>query len=224
MAEQPTKAKPAPARPRRTDGEAREKAIVKAAIALFAEVGFGATTRDLADRLGMTQPLLYRYFASKDALIERVYEEVFVANWKPGWEGIIADRSRPLRERLTEFYLDYTHTVLTYEWIRLFMFSGLKGLGLNTRILRLIRRRIFDRVVQETRHAHGLPPATDVATRKRDVELVWGLHAAIFYIGLRRFVFGLKMPKDLDAVIADKVGAFLDGAPAVMAREQPPEA
>jgi AcrR family transcriptional regulator len=208
----------APSVQRRSDGEAREKAIVAAAIKLFSEMGFEATTRDLAARLGVTQPLIFSYFPTKDALIERVYQEVFVSTWKAEWDALIGARETPLKERLILFYQDYARTVLHAEWIRLFLFSGLKGVGMNTRILRLIRERIFNRVSAEIRAAHGLPPAEDEAARRQDAELIWGLHAAIFYLGMRRFVFGMAVPSDLDATIAEKVVAFLEGAPAAMKR------
>jgi hypothetical protein len=39
----------------------REREIVRGAVAYFAEVGFEGSTRDPAARLGITQPLLYRY-------------------------------------------------------------------------------------------------------------------------------------------------------------------
>jgi len=207
----------APRVQRRSDGEAREKAIVAAAITLFSEVGFEATTRDLAARLGVTQPLIFSYFPTKEALIERVYQEVFVRSWKPEWDTMIAARDVPLKQRLVTFYQDYAHTVLRAEWIRLFLFSGLKGVGLNTRILRMIRERIFAVVMAEIRAANRLPPPESPLQAERDLELIWGLHATIFYLGMRRFVFGMPVPQDLDAAIADKVEAFLEGAPAVMA-------
>ncbi len=84
--------------------EQRERAIVREAVALFAEQGFGAQTRELAARLGITQPLLYRYFPSKEALIERVYEEVFLRRWDPSWEDLLDDEEIPLEQRLTTFY------------------------------------------------------------------------------------------------------------------------
>jgi AcrR family transcriptional regulator len=212
----PRKAAPPQVR-RRADGEAREKAIVAAAITLFSEVGFEATTRDLAARLGVTQPLIFSYFPTKEALIERVYQEVFIGSWKPEWDAVIAARDVPLKQRLVTFYQDYAHTVLRAEWIRLFLFSGLKEVGLNTRILRIIRERIFAVVVAEIRAANGLPAKVSPLQAERDLELVWGLHATIFYLGMRRFVFGMPVPEDLDGAIADKVAAFLEGAPAVMA-------
>jgi AcrR family transcriptional regulator len=193
---------------------------VAAAITLFSELGFEATTRDLAARLGVTQPLIFSYFPTKDLLIERVYQEVFVGTWKPRWDTMIADRTIPLKQRLVTFYQDYARTVLRPEWIRLFMFSGLKGVGLNTRILRMIRERIFMAVLTEIRAAKKLSSPKTAREDERDLELVWGLHAAIFYLGMRRFVFGMTVPQDLDAAIADKVEAFLEGAPAVMAGVQ----
>lgn len=79
--------KPAAVGPRRRlAGEAREKAIVEAAVQFFAEVGFDGDTRELARRVGVTQSLIFKYFPSKAALIERVYQEVYVGRWNPYWE------------------------------------------------------------------------------------------------------------------------------------------
>lgn len=66
---------PKPARRRLTPAD-REQQIVQNAITVFSQIGFGASTRELASVLDVTQPLLYRYFATKDELIERVYDEV----------------------------------------------------------------------------------------------------------------------------------------------------
>ena len=63
---------------RRLPRKEREKLIVDEAVKFFAEVGFEGQTRALAQRLGVTQPLLYRYFPDKEALIDRVYREVFL--------------------------------------------------------------------------------------------------------------------------------------------------
>ncbi|HEM45953.1 MAG TPA: TetR/AcrR family transcriptional regulator [Alphaproteobacteria bacterium] len=86
---------------------AREKAVVEAAADFFAEHGFSGSTRALARQLGVTQALLYRYFPSKGALIERVFESVFLERWDPGWTGLLTDRSRPLQHRISAFYQAY---------------------------------------------------------------------------------------------------------------------
>src|SRR5438874_7786742 len=129
----------------------REKSIAAAAIAFFAERGFEGQTRELAGILGITQPLLYRYFPSKEALIERVYQDVFVGRWDPFWEELIGDRGIPIADRLTRFYVSYARVILTPEWIRLFMFAGLKNLDFNARYLKFLRDRVFEAVVEELR-------------------------------------------------------------------------
>lgn len=213
-------ARPAP-RPvvkgRRLPRAEREAQIVQEAIRFFAEHGFKGQTRELAQRLGITQPLLYRYFSNKEALIERVYEEVFVARWNPDWERWLTDRTQPLHARLVRFYQDYTRATLTYEWIRLFLFSGLEGLEINRRYLRFTRERLWSKVIAEVRFESGRPSLDEEPLSETEVELVWAVIASIFYIGVRRWVFGLRVPEDLDAVIVDKVTAFLEGAPAAMA-------
>ena len=85
----------------------REQQILAEAVRFFAEVGFNGHTRELAQRLHITQPLLYRYFPTKQDLIERVFKEVFFTRVDPEWAKLISDRSRPLEERLIEFYQHY---------------------------------------------------------------------------------------------------------------------
>lgn len=51
----------------------RAEEVIEAAAAVFAERGYhGASTRDVADRLGMRQASLYYYFPSKEAALEQV--------------------------------------------------------------------------------------------------------------------------------------------------------
>lgn len=194
----------------------REREIVRAAVAYFAEFGFEGSTRDLAARLGVTQPLLYRYFPNKDALLDRVYQEVYLRNWNPKWEDQLTNRSVPLAERLTSFYQDYARVILTYEWVRLFMFAGLKGLDFNRRYIAFLRRAVFEVVIRELRASAGDDP--DAPISEQAVELVWGLHATIFYLGVRRWIYQMPVPNDGDADIALRVDAFLHGVPVAIAR------
>ncbi len=62
----------------------RAEEVLEAAAAVFAERGFhGASTQDIADRLGMRQASLYYYFTSKEAALEQVCQR--------GIEHIIGD-------------------------------------------------------------------------------------------------------------------------------------
>ena len=200
---------------RRLDPSEREAAIASAAIAFFAEHGFDGSTRDLAAAVGVTQPLLYRYFPNKEALLDRVYQDVFVNRWNTHWSEELGNRAEPLEDRLISFYRQYSRVILTYDWIRLFMFAGLKGLDFNARYLGFLRKIAFDLIVREIRHESGL--AKRIEASDTEAELVWGLHASIFYIGVRKFIYGMPGPQDIDADVAIRVKAFLHGVPKVMA-------
>lgn len=57
----------------RTRVRKRRAEVVDAAARVFSERGYhGASTQDIADRLGMRQASLYYYFASKEAALEEV--------------------------------------------------------------------------------------------------------------------------------------------------------
>ena len=80
---------------KRLSPDDRRKEFVAKATEFFSEEGFGGGTRDLARRLGVTQPLLYRYFPSKDDLIKEVYRTVYLEPLDTGWDKLLTDRSRP---------------------------------------------------------------------------------------------------------------------------------
>ena len=92
--------------------DARQQLILEGAIEYFAEFGFEGGTRELAKHLQISQALLFRYFPTKASLIDRVYEVVFLNRWNPSWEHLLIDRTRPLAERLTQFYKDYNRSQL----------------------------------------------------------------------------------------------------------------
>lgn len=194
----------------------RERLIVDEAVRYFAEVGFGGQTRELSRRLGITQPLLYRYFPSKQALIERVYREVFLGRWDPTWETLLEDRSRRLRDRLIEFYARYTQVIFRPEWIRLYMYSGLAGFDLNRRYIELLERLLLRRICIELRAELGLPGPEAVPVQRDEIEFVWALHAGIFYYGVRKFIYKVKLRQGPDWTIAHAVDAMLGGAPRML--------
>jgi len=211
------RAKPG-SRPRRLLAGEREKLIVDEAIRFFAEAGFSGQTRELSRRLGITQPLLYRYFPSKRALLERVYQEVFLGRWDPSWQTLLEDRSVPLRERLIEFYRRYTRVVFRPEWIRLYMYAGLAGTGFNRRYIDLVEKLLLARICVELRHALGLPDSARQPVTPFEMELAWDLHGGIFYYCVRKYVYGSRVHQDLGALIENAVDSLLLGAPTVLRR------
>ncbi len=187
----------------------REKLIVAEAIRFFAEVGFDGQTRALADRLGVTQPLLYRYFPDKEALIERVYREVFLSGWNSDWNRALVDRSKSLEERVVEFYQNYIKANFSYERIRLFMFAGLKDDSIAKRYMVHVRENLLVPLCHELRAAIGAP--SDAAVTPAEIELVAGLHGAVGYVGLRRWVYHTQTSDGLNTVVGHLVRAYIVG-------------
>ena len=205
----------------------REQQIVEAAAAFFAEYGFEGQTRQLAKTMGITHSAIFRYFPSKEALIERVYEHVFVARWDPGWKALIADRSQPLEERLIRFYREYAERIFDPQWMRLFMFAGLKGHPMTDRYVSLIRTQLIRPACGELRATLGLPALSSIPITAREEEAFWALHGMIFYLGIRKFIYGVRTHRDQSQIIEDDVRAFLAGAPLILREacsEKPPQA
>ena len=175
----------------------RERMILAEAIRFFAEHGFEGQTRELAKRVGIAHSALYRHFPSKEALIERVYEEVYVSRWDPNWRFLVTDRARPLEDRLIQFYLEYIERIFTYEWVRIFVFSGLRSFNITGRY--------------ETEISDDMTGFEAAELAEREIEAVWGLHGQIFYIAIRKFVYGAPTPDAIGPVVRDHVQRFLRG-------------
>jgi AcrR family transcriptional regulator len=205
-------------RKRRLSAADREQQIVDEAIRFFAEVGFSGQTRELAQRLGITQPLLYRYFPTKQDLIDRVFKEVFLKRVDPRWKTLIKDRSRPLQERLTEFYGLYAKAAYRYEWIRIYMLSGLMGEGLNKRYIRVIEESALAPICEEIRHHCGLPGADVIPISGLELEHVWVLHGGLFYYAVRKYIYGTPVDENFPAIVARAVATLLEGLKALSAR------
>ncbi len=196
---------PSPRRKRMASEERREEFLSKA-IEFFAQEGFESSTRELARRLGVTQPLLYRYFPSKNDLISEVYDRVYVQRWRDEWAELLTDRSRPVRERLVEFYTAYTDVVFKDEWMRIFLFSGLKGVDINRRYMKLVRERILEPILREIRHEAGLK---DTEPTEEEVEFAWITHGGIFYYGVRTLIYEASVLNNQAFVIETSIDAFL---------------
>lgn len=205
----PSKAKKSPTRrpQQRLSVEERKKQIVSSAIVFFSEYGLDGKTRDLAKKIGITHPLLYHYFPTKDALIEQVYQEVYLGRWKKEWELLLDNQCLPFPERLTCFYIEYAEGILHKEWVRILVLSGLSDGYIPSKYMELLKKRLIPRIVRETRRHVG----SDIDAKITEAEqaLVWGLHGGIFYIGIQHWIYNLPLPKDITAVVKDRVRAYM---------------
>jgi TetR/AcrR family transcriptional regulator len=79
------------------------EAIRASAIALFAEKGFAAaSTREICERAGVTKPVLYHHFKSKDGLYRRLLEDACEESRRE--LGAAARRANTARETLVDVF------------------------------------------------------------------------------------------------------------------------
>ena len=204
-------ASPAEAPRRRLRPAERSRRIVEEAAAFFAEHGLETSTRELADRLGVAQALIYRYFPSKQALIERVFETTFVRLWDDAWDTLIADRTQPLAERLVRLYVAYMERADSIA-VRLFVRAGLDGADMARRYSVPLTDQMLRPVIAELRADCGLPGLERRAMMRGERELAMILHGAVVFLGIRKHVYGMPMPDDMSDLVRLQVGTFLEGA------------
>lgn len=195
----------------RLRAEEREQQILHGAIRYFSEMGFAGHTRELSRRLGITQPLLYRYFKSKKDLIDKVYVHVFMGRWQPQWIPLLQDRYLPLAQRLQRFYQEYARATYQPEWIRIYMFAGLESSDLNRRYLQLIKNDLLVPICKELRVYCGMAD-DQTPVSEQEIEFYWTLHDGIFYTAIRETIYKSPMQVPFEDKVRFAVDNFLAGA------------
>jgi AcrR family transcriptional regulator len=186
----------------------RRAQILSQAAEFFAEYGLTAQTRALAEVCGISQRLLYRFFPNKAALIEEVYKAEIAGPFKAVWFADLCNRSRPVEERLNDFYRAYYDQVLTQRWLRLFLYASLADVGMAPAYISAIVTHMLEVIVQESAHELGLALPENKALCH---ELGWALHGAISHLAIRRRIYSNTNPPPAVAVIPMYVRVFLAG-------------
>ena len=200
---------------RRLSPEDREKQILEGAIKFFAEKGFSGQTRELALQLGITQPLLYRYFPTKRSLIERVFDEVYINKLDPVWSEALTDRSQPLHKRLCDFYCNYSEATYRNEWIRIYMYSALMEEPLNKNYIGLVEEKILAPICIELRHYCGLPDIDISPIDQIELDHVWVMHGGLFYHAIRKHVYRSRVSSNFNEIVSRAVSTMLEGNKAI---------
>jgi hypothetical protein len=112
---------------------------------------------------------------------------------------------------MVRFYRLYAQTILSYEFVRLLMFAGLRGGTLTRRWFALVAERIVLPICREIRAAYALPDFDRVPPTQTEVELVWSVNSRVFYYGVRKYIYGMPVPDNLDELIEAEVHTFFDG-------------
>jgi AcrR family transcriptional regulator len=113
-------------------GEERRRQIIQEAIRCFADKGFrGATVRELASRVGITEAALYRYFPSKEALYQAIIDEKIAApDPVEGLEAAArAGDDRAVFGTLARNFLEVG--VADPSFLRILLYTGLEGHDLS---------------------------------------------------------------------------------------------
>ncbi|MDE2145159.1 MAG: TetR/AcrR family transcriptional regulator [Burkholderiales bacterium] len=212
----------APAAPRRRlDARVREQQIVEGAAEFFARRGLEAQMRELAGELGIAHTLLYHYFPTKRALIERVYEQTIAGRWEPRWEALLDDAARPPAAKLHAFYREYLAAILTPVWLRILVHSGLSDGLIPNRYFALVREKLFPRLLREARRGAG--SRSRARATPREEALLMAFHGGLIYhLGIWPLVYqqpyaGAGDAALIDTYIADRVQGLLVQMPLVMA-------
>lgn len=115
----------------RLPGEERRKQIIEAAIDLFSRKGFkGTTTKEIAQAVGVTEAIIFRHFATKEALYTAIIDHRLQCANESGWfaefEALMeGDDDEGLFRRLAEAIIAITRDDVKFE--RLMLYAALEG-------------------------------------------------------------------------------------------------
>lgn len=192
---------------RRLDPSVRAEQILDEAARFFAERGFEAQVGDLAHRLGVSEGLIFRYFRTKQALIEAVYDRVFIRRWSESWLADLADRSVPVRQRIETFYLTYLDAVDDSLWIRIAMHAALAGERMPVAYAARDRVERALQVILAELHASGVLP-DDPDEESLQWEMVLHLYSSVVYLLLRKHILNRRFTQDRTAMVKRLVANF----------------
>lgn len=193
-------------------GEDRRRLIVRTAFDLFARNGFrGTTTRELAQAVGVSEPVLYQHFSNKkelySAIVQHLVEEG-ISRYGDHLESVLAE---PDRQRFFEqlgllilsWYMDDSRL------IRLLTFSALEGHELaeiwHQQAFSTFFAPVIERVGRMSASGQLIKMEPEVLARSF-IGMVghYGMMTEVFHYG----AFDLTR----EEVVARFVQVFLDGA------------
>ncbi len=194
----------------RLTGEERRRQIIEAAAALFARKGFGGTTtREVAAAAGISEPTIFKHFATKEELYAAIIEA------KAQTEAILESAAPAARRgddvgvlrALAQEMIGRTQADPTL--LRLLLFSALEGHALSDMFFRSRVKRVDDflrRYIAERMAAGAFRPVDPL-------QAAWNFIGMIAYHLLYREVFGQKPPPHLttERAIDAMVEVFLRG-------------
>ena len=190
--------------------EDRRAMILFEAATLFAAHGFSASTSDLADRMGVRKTLLYKYFPSKEGLIEEVLQTFLNTSWLTYCSAVISDRTMSLDERLVASFTSMLENEQEKS-LRLLTRSMLDGLELPRGFFNELNKMLIIPLIGEIRHTQNLENLDSLPLMESERALALGLYGSMFFYSIRRYIFKTQICDDQAALIKMYVDQFLSG-------------
>jgi AcrR family transcriptional regulator len=202
--------------------EGRREHILKGAMQLFAKNGFrGTTTREIAQRLGISEALMFKYFPSKEALYWAIIQKRTDGSEEMLFpkEAIQAKDDRQVFQAIASYLIRKNREDPTF--MRLLLYSALERHDLSniffenhaTERTRLLSRYIRQRIKEKA--FRNVPPL--VAARAF-------IGMVIHYV-LAEEIYGMKSLSRFSQkkVVDTLVDAFLNGLKGTQDRNEPGE-
>jgi len=188
-------------------GDTRSR-IVAAAVALFAEQGYDATSvNQVVARAGVAKGALYHHFQSKDDLLYEVYREL-VDRQLAGLAAILARELAPA-DTLRAIVRDMVETTAARAAeAKVFFREGHRLTDANQQRVRAARRQIHDAVTELIRSGQRDGRFAEVASPEMVTFTVFGV---INELPVWYSPDGPKTPSELAAELAELVLAALAG-------------
>ena len=122
-------------------------------------------------------------------------------------------QTRELARRLNQ---EYTAAIFEFEWVRMFIFSGIKGVSLYQQYLKFIHDSVLQQICVELRHEFNIDGPDQIPISQRELDLAWSFHGGIFYIAIRKFIYGTEKRNDFSDAIRDSIAVFISGSETVL--------
>lgn len=104
----------------RPKSEDKKQALLEAATAAFAQSGIAASTSAIARSAGVAEGTLFRYFATKDELLNELYLAIKMRLVQTMIDGLNPDEKRPKENarNIWNSYIDWGSNPMEYRAIR----------------------------------------------------------------------------------------------------------
>jgi AcrR family transcriptional regulator len=198
-------------RAKRMPAEARKAVILREAADFFARHGFTASTRDLADQIGVRQALLYKYYPSKEALIEAIFDALIKERDVGGYGRLSEDRSISLEERIVAYY-DFLLRSFGGSASNLTLRAAIDDLPAMTRLSNFASVSFINPLIEELRGVESLPSLAERSLMPGEMEIVLALHAIARFADMRRNASNQVSPTDAEASLRFLIATFLPAA------------